>query len=201
MASGPSQRRVYARTQTKTAREGGFCETNPFAREARWRYYAAFGRASETTILRPSRSEPLSLEIAASASASDSISTKPKPRERPVILSMRTSAFDTAPACSKCFLKPSDVVAQAIEPTKILFDILYIRTLRSTRTSGTPVHYAKCVRTRNLHGYNVAQNSRKSKRRAAVSGLYLPCRYSCWASAAVIARLYMRTSSILPCNG
>ena len=94
------------------------------------------------TDLRPSRSEPLSLAMAASASASDSISTNPKPRERPVILSVRTSALATGPTCAKWFFRRSEVVAQAIDPTQIFSTYCYHRTPRehTVRASGKLVH-------------------------------------------------------------
>ncbi len=85
---------------------------------------SVIGRASFTTIARPSRSLLFHIEIAASATSSGT-STKPKPRDRPVILSDITVAEMTSPACEKASLRLSEVVAHARFPTYSFFAIRY----------------------------------------------------------------------------
>ena len=65
------------------------------------------GRASLTTIARPSRAWPFMPLMAACASGSEPISTKPKPFERPVSRSIMTLADDTVPYCANACWRSS----------------------------------------------------------------------------------------------
>ncbi len=75
------------------------------------------GRASLTTIARPSRAWPFMPLMAAWASASEPISTKPKPLERPVSRSIMTLALETLPYCANACCRSSSRMLYERLPT------------------------------------------------------------------------------------
>src|ERR1044072_5207661 len=77
-----------------------------------------------TTMLRPSKSVPLSAEIARCASSSELISTKPKPFERPLNLSVMIRALTTLPCLAKCSCSFASTMEYGRFPTYNLAPIL-----------------------------------------------------------------------------
>src|SRR5262252_6279561 len=98
----------------------------------------ALGVERFTVSLRPSRSLPLSSEMARWASSAVAISTKPNPRDCPENLSVITAADSTVPHCAKYSRKVSLVVEYERPPT-YSFEAIRISFSRSSASMHAPI--------------------------------------------------------------